>query len=553
MNARDPKFSNLPIDFDFAEIERTQLQIKAFLNRKIGLSLPIIETCRTNNGGILRLEELKIQLSKMTEFGDYGLFIPAAGAASRYFSGFSDLLLALSNFILEYNSKTIPVAISTQQTEKFKKTILSIMNSWDIDKLLQLALPELLRDLIKQKHFSKWTFENFESLFKQLNLAKALQPALISGENYLQIKITEASILNGLKAIFFVAPFDQSEAFKDFLQKNPQSLDCQIYFPEQGSQLSTLRFKDDGEFYLDQNGHCTLVPAGHGALTKLFTSIKRAHPHLKSLFIINIDNIIGTSSSVIKQRENLIKLHQVILAEFENIRSALKDKNLKLAEDFSKNIFELLTPDCADNRNEIFNFNLSTYRPSEATSALAQEHPFLFMVQEKLVHTPFMLINGIKGVDDLYRLYKRPVNVLGQVPNSGKDVGGTPLWARDGSDIVKICLELPHMAENDRTEIFSNTEKATHYNPGFVAAELVDDSVYAAARDDFWILAKKQYRGDTVLYKETVLYEILGNSKYANVFFLEIPRLLFNPHKSVEDTINNTREKFKLSFPLTKN
>lgn len=191
---------------------------------------------------------------------------------------------------------------------------------------------------------------------------------------------------------------------------------------------------------------------------------------------------------------------------------------------------------------------------SELAKELAKEYPYLPLVQEKLVHTPLRMINNIKAVDDLYRLYKRPVNILGQVPNSGKDVGGgTPLWAKDGSDIVKICLELPHMAQHDRIEIFSNTEKATHYNPGFVAAELVDDSVYAAARDDFWILAKKQYRGETVLYKETVLYEILGNSKYANVFFIEIPRFLFNPHKSVEDTINNTREKFKLSFPLTKN
>lgn len=124
------------------------------------------------------------------------------------------------------------------------------MNSWDTDRLLQLALPDLLRELIKQTNFSKWTFEDFENLFNQLNLAKALQPALISGENYLQIKIAEAAILKGLKAIFFVASFDQSEAFKDFLQKNPQSIDCQIYCPNKAVSFRRFDLKTMENFIL---------------------------------------------------------------------------------------------------------------------------------------------------------------------------------------------------------------------------------------------------------------------------------------------------------------
>ena len=50
------------------------------------------------------------------------------------------------------------------------------------------------------------------------------------------------------------------------------------------------------------------------------------------------------------------------------------------------------------------------------------------------------------------------------------------------------------------------------------------------------IFAEKRWKGQTVYYHESLLYEILGNSSFANLLFLELPRIFFNPHKTLNDT-----------------
>ncbi len=140
------------------------------------------------------------------------------------------------------------------------------------------------------------------------------------------------------------------------------------------------------------------------------------------------------------------------------------------------------------------------------------------------------------NIDALIKLYSRPVNTLGQVPNTGKDVGGTPCFVAIDRKKVKICVELPHASDSDKKRFFTNPEKATHFNPVFAAAEITTNpDFYHDQNNDFWLMAEKMYRGLPVIYYETVLYELIGNSALANATFVEVPRTVFNPHKSMTD------------------
>ena len=60
------------------------------------------------------------------------------------------------------------------------------------------------------------------------------------------------------------------------------------------------------------------------------------------------------------------------------------------------------------------------------------------------------------------------------------DVGAGPVLCEDdkGRQFV-IALEPPHATPKDRKDILENPKVATHFNPAFVAAEIITDaSVY---------------------------------------------------------------------------
>ena len=69
-------------------------------------------------------------------------------------------------------------------------------------------------------------------------------------------------------------------------------------------------------------------------------------------------------------------------------------------------------------------------------------------------------------------------------------------------------------------------------------AEVVDnvDEVYETDKNPFWLVSCKSWKNENVYYHETLLYELLGNSEYANIVFVEVPRLAFLPHKILDAT-----------------
>jgi hypothetical protein len=191
----------------------------------------------------------------------------------------------------------------------------------------------------------------------------------------------------------------------------------------------------------------------------------------------------------------------------DSIRSALAVKDSSLADTSARSLLELWDVSCSSKDDPIE------------------------VVLKKLFHAPLRELNA-----EPLHLLLRPLVLMGQVPNTARDVGGSCVFTTiDGVD-QKLCLERPHASPQDQRRFLDDPATATHFNPVFVAAEVPSREIVKSwSNHPFWLIAKKSWNGREVLYQESILYELLGSSQYTNLVFVEVPRKVFNPHKSLAD------------------
>ena len=469
------------------------------------------DTLRLDNGGILPLPETALAKSG----SGYAAFIPAAGAASRYAQPFAALIGLLERAVATAGSQQaapekLPgdvLAAAQAQVEALAK---AGARDWPLPSHLRqlLAAPDRAIDL---------TAADCSQLLAELQRPKALLPCVRDGLTFLAMKHREHRVLPDVGAEVFVTPPGLEEEFAAQLGREVEPSTFPIRFLAQGPALSTLRLRPDGSLYTHPDGSLAPVPAGHGALTRLFPDVRKLLPQAEGLFIRNIDNVMGASTSVLTATRSFLGLHRLILAAVKSIRQALTRGDMGTAADAAARLLSTLFP------------------KDPAASGNAAD--ILLDLQRRLFHSPGKppKTRGEPLRAELIALYGRPVNLLGQVPNTGKDVGGTPCLIDGPKGPAKVCLELPHASPEDQKTYFANPARATHFNPVFVAAELSIDDVYGTKTGDYWLLSEKLYRGEPVVYVETVLYELLGNSDLANCAFVEVPRDVFNPHKTMAD------------------
>lgn len=481
-----------------------QRRIQGNLEKKTDGFIKIIDTWRLDNQGIIPQQFLDSKASN--SFHGFVAFVPAAGAASRYFEPLQGLRQAL----VENHAPAIRAEIQDLKKQGAE--------SW--------PLPEALTGLLHSNN-TNFSPDDMSRALYEIDSPKALLPAHKDGSSFLRKKRHEHSMIKGLMAEVYVAPLGYSKKFADHLGVAGKA-DRNLLFLEQGSELSTLRFTRDGLPYRDEDGKVSLVPAGHGMLVRLFPEIKKSFPEAHSLFIRNIDNVIEEEDECYQATSLFLAQHHAVLTRLKAIRQPLEKGDLETASSEASK----LRTSFLSRKNHV---------PAWVSAETAPLR-ILWTVLFELFHCPFTLADDLKtnlgSKGALQKLYNRPLNALGQVPNNGKDVGGSPVRAVHDKGEVSICLELPHASPEDRKNFLENPAAATHFNPVFVAAELPDDrAAYDLEECPFWILAEKNIRGTSVVYHEIVLYEVLGNSYTANVLFPEIPRRLFQPHKTLLDGV----------------
>lgn len=475
---------SMGLDHDLIDLHRHR--ITKITNQPV---FPIIDTCRLDNGGVLTLEKLYVgDQDDMLE--GFTAFVPAAGAASRFFRPLHK--------VTEY--------LYSRDYSKLRAELRRLKEIGALD----WPLLRNIRDLISLNIYAPDRFLDTERTNPAglIPSPKALHPCVLEDISFFAVKIEEHRAIGDLAGQAYVVPNGLTEMFAKQVSKH--DAEGEVLIMEQGPELSTLRFTVNGEPLQEKEGVLSPVPAGHGVLTSLFARVeKRTRAH--SAFIRNIDNIMGTHKEALEVCREFMRFHNFILTHVEKIRSDLEEKRFGNANTTAREIAERILHRVSPHADEV-------------------EGDLWYLLAE-LFHTDMPVSERTPA--RLVALYNRPVNTLGQVLNTGKDMGGVPVFIDWQGQRVKICLEIPHMTETDVKNIVSDHHKATHFNPVFVACEL--DTNYVQKDNPFWLLAKKFYRGQDVVYHETLLYETLGNSLNCNVIFVEVPRIIFNPHKSMED------------------
>ncbi len=501
------------LGLDHKTVSRHRERLVAALARGDRPLFRIVDTCRIDNGGLLGEGALALAKTAATVPGPampatgIAAFVPAAGAASRYSKPLANLIDALER------------GDGESLVEMVRALAAEGASSW--------PLPTRVKALLaKPEAAAKLDDATRAGLLFDLSLPKALLPCVGEGLTFLEMKQEEHAALKGLAGEVYVTPPGLAERFAAACKN--------AHFLEQGPALSTLRFEKNGEPAREPDGRASLVPAGHGALASLFPAVREALPAAHSLFIRNIDNVMGTSAAAVRASSDFLELYQLAYAATFGIRAALREGSAKKAASLAGSLaaLEAALPDGPDPE-----------RTRQVTSLLegvpSVEERALWRIQLRLFHAP--LPAEKPSLKALASLYERPLNVLGQVPNTARDVGGTPCFVVTQRGVEKVCIEVPHVSEADKDAYLANPERATHFNPVFVLAEITaDPAYYAEKNEDFWLLAEKSWRGRTVYYHETVLFELLGNGAVANALFVEVPRLVFNPHKTLKDAVNRS-------------
>ena len=466
-------------------VDRHRQNITSFLAQSEGRFFPISDTCRLDNSGVLSLPKDSGEQSDINIVA----FVPAAGASTRYVAPLADLLSAL-----ESGSR-----------ERCSEALKSLREGGFTDS----PLPRSLKNLFLAEELGK--VEDFSSIaaevLRDISAPKALYPAVHSGETFLELKRHEHQRTPGIFGEVYITPPNQAEIFRKVSERVNSPIPTRFY--EQGLELSTVRFDRKGQYVLDEHSRPSFVPNGHGALIRSFSRVGKDFPGANGVFIRNIDNISGTSEIVRLATARFLTAFKSSLLKLKDLRAAVKAGNSRVAEAMALDLMKFWGLNPSSSTDSLTSMMMSLFHTSPSSSA------------------------------DIQDLLDRPFVLMGQVPNTGRDVGGSCVFATINGIKQKICLELPHASAADKQYFLENPVKATHFNPVFVAAELPrDDVIHRMENNPFWLISKKTWKGKDVYYQESILYELLGSSQFANVIFVEVPRLVFNPHKTLLDAKN---------------
>lgn len=491
----------MELDSNLCALHRQR--ILSFLAGAELYSWKIIDTCRLANNGVLPLPAIPEGLAPTlkSELG-IAAFVPAAGAASRFYQPFQrlrqDLASAkeprqvLQSFVASFSAKPLP------------KDLADLLQNFKNSRIQDLSIEQIFQQLMP-------------ILDAVVELPKALYPCTKDGKSFLALKQQEHRKLL-LQAEIYVAPIGDSAQFRQALTED--ALPSLVF--EQDEGMCTYRYDQQGEILQDAEGKPSIVSAGHGMLSRLFPAIRKKLPNIHSLFIRNIDNIAGVATEVHELADKFLRGYDWLYTAMVAIRQDLEQGHWEHAEVTARRAWDFLLP-----------------------LQINSHSSYLLGLQKELFHTPDNLLAedqaagsfpDAKHLTQLKACFARPLCWSAQVPNTGQDRGGIPVWAENDGKVRKICLEGPHISTSDSQLWFEVRAAVTHFNPVFVVVEIQQDpNYYLASGEAPWLVAEKSYRGKTAYYHETVLYELIANAALCNLVFVEMPRSVFLPIKMLGD------------------
>ncbi len=469
-------------------------QIKKF---KKGIQFADIYNPANTERGIIKLSEDEIN-KHQHNFKERDLtickFVPASGAASRMFK-------KLVNFANEEEA---------QKDEFMEKFLYGLENrvfpfSEEIEEKIENLNLRENKDLKEAINFLLYKYKG-----GLINKPKALIPFhkyTNKIKTALQEHIDETSNLRAnnkqkIKIHLTVSPQHEEDIREQIQEKLSTKENISYELSFQKKESDTIAVDLDNNIFLDENDQPLLRPGGHGALIDNLSSI-----HEDIIFIKNIDNILPEKiqSATIKYFQALAEM---LCLYKEEIVQMIKDiKNNDISKEF--------------------------------------ENKTLYFLVQKLFLTADQAVKLINNREKLLEFLNKPIRICGMIPNEG-DVGGGPFWVRDNEGHLSLqIVETAQINLNDsaQKEIFG---KSTYSNPVFILADIKNFQGVQFDLQDFidhnsYFISHKSYQG-----RELKALELPGlwNGAMAkwHTFFVEVPKDVFSPVKTINDLIKRSME-----------
>lgn len=258
----------------------------------------------------------------------------------------------------------------------------------------------------------------------------------------------------------------------------------EVSYSFQDESTNAFCFDVDG-IPIERDGKYLRRPAGHGALLQNLDECKE-----EVLFVKNIDNIQPRG-------EDLDSLYywRALNGLLRNFKDDLKN----LRDNFS----EL--------KLQLFNQSYQMFKSEELDQI---------------------------DVSYVEKLCARPSRVCGMVINEGAP-GGGPFWVKENGVTTKQIVEKVQFGQDESQ--LNVLSRSTHFNPVFMVVDkrAVNGEICSLREfvdQNAFIRVEKDQKGQKVIYHELPgLWN--GSMAYWNTIFVEVPKTVFTPVKTVLDLV----------------
>jgi hypothetical protein len=302
---------------------------------------------------------------------------------------------------------------------------------------------------------------------------------------------------------FTIAP-EHQELFSIRLgrfRKRYDGVGVSVQFSTQRPSTDTIAMGDQGELVRSDDGNPMLRPGGHGALIDNLADLRGDLIFVKNIDNVGHEHLERISAPWMQALGGYLVLVREKINEHVQLLRVGDRRSIDAARDFVQETFA------------------GSSLPDTASSALLRK--------------------------SLVARLNRPLRVCGMVRNEGEP-GGGPFWVRqsDGDISVQI-VETAEVDLNDEGQ-GAVIQGASHFNPVFMALAVRDecDKPYALRQfveQSRVIVTHKPVRGQaaTVLERPG-----LWNGAMAqwNSIFVEVPKEVFSPVKTVFDLLRNEHQ-----------
>ena len=266
--------------------------------------------------------------------------------------------------------------------------------------------------------------------------------------------------------------------------KNELKHPIKVSYSVQSNDSNAYCFNDEQELVMD--GDVPLRrPAGHGALLSNLNKLEA-----ETILIKNIDNIQS-----MKNCDSSLNAWRVCVGYL-----SMFGKGLKEIES---------------------NFSIESLKEFNSH--------YQFLSDEEVDAMTPAMFNSI---------ISRPSRVCGVVKNEG-NVGGGPFWVKNNGGVSKQIVEMAQISNDTLQQKIMG--ESTHFNPVFIALSKKGENETLLNLEEFVddtkvLKVKKSQHGKTINYRELPgLWN--GSMDNWNTVFIELPKEVFTPVKSVLDLI----------------